>query len=97
MKTYRESESGAIILEFIDGTEAETDILIGCDGIKSATRATMYRNASDKADTDVAKALLKHVDPAWTGTLAYRSLVETSKLIEVHPGHQAATTPVIVR
>ncbi|CAG8977623.1 hypothetical protein HYALB_00011726 [Hymenoscyphus albidus] len=52
-----------VICEFADGTRAEADAVIGCDGIKSSTRPFVY----DKQD-ELAK-------PIFTKKVAYRGLV----------------------
>ena len=36
---------GAYVLHFADGSVAEADVIIGADGIKSKTRASMYEYA----------------------------------------------------
>jgi FAD-dependent urate hydroxylase len=41
LDTYRLGGDGQLIVRFADGTEAEGDLLIGADGIHSATRQTM--------------------------------------------------------
>lgn len=50
-------------IDFTDGTSAEADLVIGCDGIHSALRAQFI--------TD---------NPRYGGLIAYRGLVEMSKL-----------------
>ena len=80
------------MLEFADGSTAEAEILIGCDGIKSSTRAAMYSLAAEEENDDgTARYLLSHITPVWTGNLAYRALFETERLLEKHPGHRVAT------
>ena len=44
------SEDGPIMLKFQDGTEATCDVLVGCDGIKSAVRRTMYTRLAEEAE-----------------------------------------------
>ena len=39
-------ENGTTILVFEDGSEAEADVVIGCDGIKSATRRLLFPHRS---------------------------------------------------
>ena len=87
-----------ITLHFADGSAAECDLLLGCDGIKSNTRAAMYSQAAEvEEDRDAAKHLLSHISPVWTGNLAYRSLFETERLTNKHPGHRVATDQLMVR
>ncbi|THH03321.1 hypothetical protein EW145_g6353 [Phellinidium pouzarii] len=93
-----EQGSDSVMLRFSDGTSAEADVLVGADGVKSATRATMYRGLAKSAeeyDRNKAGNLRKFVQASWTGTYAYRALIETESLLRDNPGHQAATTPMI--
>ncbi|KAI0915573.1 hypothetical protein AcV5_003758 [Taiwanofungus camphoratus] len=83
----------AIELHFTDGSIVETDVLIGADGIKSATRATLYDIAHRK---ECSQEIDKHscsrcamATPKWSGTVAYRCLIPTEKLRQVNPEHQA--------
>ncbi|KAL4802419.1 hypothetical protein BDV18DRAFT_146709 [Aspergillus unguis] len=41
-----DNESGKVVLHFDDGTTVETDVLLGCDGIHSATRRIMLNGES---------------------------------------------------
>lgn len=97
---YSEDGRNIVTMTFADGTTAEADILIGADGVKSLTREKMYRDlakaAEQSGDSPKAKQLEDFILPSWTGTYAYRSLVETEKLMKARPGHQAASTPLMV-
>ena len=74
-----------ISLQFSDNTEAYVDLLVGADGVRSATRASMYKFLASHYSPDSVdcKKLLKHVEPSWTGTFAYRALADTAKLRDV--------------
>ena len=37
-----ESRNGTAALSFADGTSAEADVVVGCDGIRSAVRASLF-------------------------------------------------------
>ena len=80
------SEDGPIVLKFQDGTEATCDVLVGCDGIKSAVRRTMYTRMAEEvaADGHVEEAarLRAMNEPIWSGCVAYRGLVPAAKLDE---------------
>lgn len=76
-----------ITLYFADGGIAEADVVVGADGINSATRGTMFESSS--VEQHFAR-------PSWTGTYCYRSLVDASKLLQTMPGHQAGSIPIIV-
>ncbi|KAJ7784837.1 glycosyltransferase family 20-domain-containing protein [Mycena maculata] len=75
--SYERRAAGAIGLMFADGTRAECDVLVGCDGIKSVVRAQMLRS---KAVADAQPELLSLIEPKWTGTIAYRGLVPSTDL-----------------
>jgi len=85
-------------LSFADGTVANADIIIGADGVNSATRASMYRELSKDAELNGKdKSAMSHfIHPTWTGTYAYRTLVNTSKLSAIAPDHRALTSPLMV-
>ena len=91
--SYKKEENGTTTLYFEDGTSAETDILIGSDGIDSAVRKTLYSTAAQNEEGEMAKRLQSFIEPTWSGTFAFRSLAETKRLLEVNPHHRAATTP----
>lgn len=85
-------ETGKITLHFSDGSHAVTDVLVGADGIRSPTRRTMYQKfASSTRDDDSRKRLLECIDPVWTGTLVYRSLVPNAKLLKEYPNAEMPT------
>ncbi|KZT63440.1 FAD/NAD(P)-binding domain-containing protein [Daedalea quercina L-15889] len=74
----------SIILTFADGTNATCDLLVGCDGIKSAVRGTLFRPQSNLTN------------PVWSGSVAYRSLVPRETLLNVNPEHQSLEHVVLV-
>ncbi|KAM5540038.1 hypothetical protein V8D89_006178 [Ganoderma adspersum] len=80
------SDRDPVTLKFEDGTQATCDILVGCDGIKSAVRRTMYtdlaKEAEARGEVEEAARLRTLNDPVWSGTVAYRGLVPTSELEE---------------
>ena len=95
---YQLKDKG-VILQFADGTEAEADILVGADGVRSATRGVMYRQMSmDCVYTDPMKStrLLGFVQPTWSGIYAYRFLIDTEHLLEKSPNHRSTMTPTLV-
>ena len=87
LKSYEvNSETGKITLYFSDGSSSITDVLVGADGIHSATRKTMYQKlASSAVEDSLRKRLLECIDPVWTGELMYRNLVPTTKLLKEYP------------
>ena len=62
---------GRLELRFMDGSRAEADVVIGCDGIKSKVRQLIV-GANDPA-----------AYPTYTHKYAYRGLVPMDKAIEV--------------
>lgn len=99
LKFTQESDDGQIALHFSDGSTAQADILIGADGVKSATRQSLYQNLSAEAvkrgDTAEAQRLQFFIHARWTGTYIYRGIVEADKLLKLSPGHPAATVPLV--
>ncbi len=96
---YVQNSSGVVTMSFSDGTIAEADVVVGADGMKSIVREVMYQDLADTAkDRDEAEArkLESYIEPTWMGIHAYRTLIDTEKLLKIAPGHQTSTTPVIV-
>lgn len=71
-------------LNFKDGTTATCDVLIAADGIKSAVRAQMLRAA---AETDNNPTLHRLIHPRWSGSVAYRSLIDADEVRKQYPDH----------
>ncbi|CDO69443.1 hypothetical protein BN946_scf184817.g3 [Trametes cinnabarina] len=80
-------------LHFADGTTAETDVLIGADGIKSKTRTALYDLAhARECEKGVSKEECERcmrATPKWTGTVGYRYLIPAERMREVNPEHTA--------
>ncbi|KAH9929152.1 FAD/NAD(P)-binding domain-containing protein [Fomitopsis serialis] len=93
LTSYTELQSKDILLNFRDGSSATCDLLVGCDGIKSTVRSVLYRSLAGEAsaggDEAEAAELRKHVEPVWSGTVAYRALIPMDALELVHPNHPA--------
>jgi salicylate hydroxylase len=64
VKVERNSSSDSYTLHFADGTSAEADVVVGCDGIKSVVRAHL-----GKAD-----------HPIYSGQMVYRGYVSYDDL-----------------
>ncbi|KAI1393304.1 FAD/NAD(P)-binding domain-containing protein [Hypoxylon trugodes] len=71
LDTIDEKDDGKLQLNFEDGTSAEANAVIGCDGIKSRVRELLF-GANDPASY-----------PHYTHKVAYRALVPMDKAIEV--------------
>lgn len=63
--------SGKMLMKFKDGTVAEADAILGCDGIKSRTRAILVGE-----DHPAAK-------PVYTNKYAYRGLIPMDEAVQV--------------
>jgi len=95
LKKYVQTNAPQTIrIEFSDGTSATCDVLVGCDGIRSNTRAQMMR---DEAAITGRSEYLRCVEPRWTGTTAYRILTPASRLAAKNPNHSMLSGGQIVR
>lgn len=86
--TSYEQDAEGVTLHFADGSVSKADILIGADGVGSATRRQMYSDLAERArprDPRKADELLGLIPPSWTGTYAYRTLLEREKVIAKSP------------
>ncbi|KAI0265990.1 hypothetical protein BC834DRAFT_160550 [Gloeopeniophorella convolvens] len=87
------SPGAPLVLAFADGSTAHADVLIGADGIRSPVRASMYAETSRLVrEQRVAR---EAATPKWTGTIAFRSLVNIAKLAELRKDHPACTDPYL--
>lgn len=98
--SYAQRSSGIVDLTFEDGTRSQCDILVGADGYKSVVRRCMLeeraRLAHQAGRVKEAAEILGAVNPLWSGTICYRSLIPTEKLHARSPNHRACTTPMQV-
>ncbi|CAG8949645.1 hypothetical protein HYFRA_00007879 [Hymenoscyphus fraxineus] len=65
-----ELEGGKLELKFADGTTAQADAVVGCDGVKSRTRALLLGPDHPA------------VSPRFTGKYAYRGLIPMEQAVE---------------
>ncbi|KIJ64574.1 hypothetical protein HYDPIDRAFT_90107, partial [Hydnomerulius pinastri MD-312] len=75
--------TGPVTLEFSDGSQADCDVLIGADGIRSATRRCMFQDQHQGLYGSTC--IQEPANPFWTGILVYRALVPMDKVIHRHP------------
>lgn len=64
-------DDGKLLMKFLDGTTAEADVVVGCDGIKSRVRQLIV-------GVDHPSAY-----PTYTHKYAYRGLIPMEKAVEV--------------
>lgn len=69
--TQIEQQGDELQVLFADGTEYRCDLLIGADGIKSALRSYVLEGQG-----------LDHLEPRFSGTCAYRGMVDSLQLRE---------------
>ncbi|KAA1470072.1 FAD/NAD-P-binding domain-containing protein [Dentipellis sp. KUC8613] len=92
LTTYTRNTDGTLTLHFADGHTAVTDVLVGADGIHSAVRGAVGKDLVESGFLSDGlrspEALLKSIEPKWTGTVLYRSLIAPEK---VRPEHSVWT------
>ena len=86
LKKYTETSNG-IELTFWNGKNVTCDLLIGADGINSTVRTLFLEDGN--GDVECSR-------PKWTGTIAYRSLVEAEDVRKVNPRHPALERYMVV-
>lgn len=77
LQDIKELDSGKLQMSFADGTTGEADAVIGCDGVKSRTRALLL-GADHPA-----------LAPQFTGKYAYRGLIPMEQAVEALGDEQA--------
>ncbi|EGO23328.1 hypothetical protein SERLADRAFT_416692 [Serpula lacrymans var. lacrymans S7.9] len=90
LKTYTQDDSGGLTLHFSDKSTALADVLIGADGIRSATRKALFEGLAKTSPSEIdVQRLSEYIDSKWTGTVVYRSLIPTERLEKLYPGSSA--------
>ncbi|KAG5335738.1 hypothetical protein C0989_000526, partial [Termitomyces sp. Mn162] len=90
--SYEEASEGGILIKMKDGSTQTADILIGCDGVHSAIRATLFKNL---AKVDTSQGYEKFCEPKWSGSIAYRGVADRNKLRQKNPKNPALDQPRI--
>ena len=80
-----------IELNFTDGSSAACDVLVGADGIRSIVRRWVFNDLAKTRGQD----MLTFINPFFSGTIVYRSLVPAESLHgrdgEMHRARREAT------
>lgn len=94
LTTFKQSSSGGYILQFEDETTAEADVLVGADGVRSVVRRVLFDDILEAGATspDIEDGLRQAIEPQWSGTMVYRTLIKAEKLREIYPTHPVLTT-----
>lgn len=88
---------GSIHLTFADGHTASCDVLVGADGIKSTVRRQLVRQGISAEERPSATLAVDEIaNPVWSGTIAYRFLVDSAVIAQEMRGHRVLTTHVVV-
>ena len=82
---------GSLRLVFENGNTSTCDLLIGVDGINSIVRKKFVADHHSTESGQVPNA-----DPMWSGTFAYRCMIESKLIAEQMSNHRVLTTPIIV-
>ncbi|KAF8888107.1 salicylate hydroxylase [Infundibulicybe gibba] len=97
LRSYIQRPSGPIEVTFEDGSRTTCDVLIGADGLKSAVRQALLGEKAQYAGSQQkfqeAADITSCIDPAWSGTNAYRALIPAHRLREKSPNHPIFTRP----
>lgn len=85
--------NSSYILRFTDGTTANSDVLIGADGVRSTVRKGLFRDLREegKYTNRSLLGLKTFVESQWSGTIVYRSLIQPQKLRKISPDHPLFT------
>ncbi|KXN93284.1 Salicylate hydroxylase, partial [Leucoagaricus sp. SymC.cos] len=84
---YDFTATGHISLSFVDKPITTCDILVGADGIKSTVRRLFLTRLPNPEKYEM------FLDPVWSGSMAYRELVDKNELKKIDPGHRALDHP----
>ena len=107
MKSYTlppsSEPTSPITLHFEDGTTATCDVLLGADGIHSATRKVLLNLAASDAEKSgaedaqkTADSLRGFIDPIWSGAMIYRGVIPREKLEKLNPKHSTLVNSQMV-
>ncbi|KAK1230969.1 hypothetical protein PQX77_005943 [Marasmius sp. AFHP31] len=94
----RDSMNEKIKLNFEDGSAEFFDVLVGADGVKSVTRACLYRKLVEQAHADgLSQTIIDNygsvIKPEFSGTVVYRAVVRPDD--EPIPAHLLGREPTM--
>ena len=85
-----------VTMHFNDGSSSACDVLVGCDGIKSAIRGQLMRDDQAENNEAYSNNPIIHPGTRFSGTVAYRALVKPDDLRAVAGEHSAITVRKMV-
>ena len=90
--SYRESD-GKVGLTFKNGETATCDLLIGADGVNSVVRREFLAKTYNLSQAEA----IWEARPLWTGTIVYRSVIESDNIRQENADHPCLVKPMVVR
>ncbi|KAJ7080838.1 FAD/NAD-binding domain-containing protein [Mycena epipterygia] len=85
LERYEVADDGSVSLIFSDGSRGVADVLVGADGVHSATRGSMFASLGDGYE--------QYIRATFSGTIAYRGALSKAKFAEAFPNHRALDHP----
>lgn len=82
MSRPSDSTSG-VKLHFADGTEAEADVVLGADGIRSVVRSFVVEDSDNEQASGKGEKARGLARAKFTNTIAYRGLVPVQKMKDI--------------
>ncbi|KAF8197066.1 FAD/NAD(P)-binding domain-containing protein [Pholiota molesta] len=87
---HYESTDG-VQLRFKNGDSATCDLLIGADGVNSVVRKGLLAKVHNLSEAEAAE----EARPLWSGTIVYRSLIDSDAIKRDIPDHPSLMKPMV--